>query len=494
MSGEEHDIKAPELDRGELEALSSEMARALASVVRSMTLVLETDVALAQREMLARAHQTGAKLLSQIEALRGLLASTPAKDASTPPTTGDLKTLIASLINERSSHAEALGLVLSSDVAPEVSERVHVDSEMLTSILGGLLDSSIRHAERGEVRLWVERDAAAAQLRVIVTSTRLNVAPPNEWHLNARVHVASQEAESASWALSRAQINKLGGRLRDELGGANLRTITVDMPEPKPSTETAIVEARDEGTHRRTVGRVLVAESNAIHASWLRRLLEREGYEVLQTASGVDAVDLARSSLLDMVFLSVDLHGMDGLEVARCLRAAERHRSERLALFALIGRDDHCSAQGLRTLIEARVDGCLESPVDDKALFALIREHKNRHDEEPPFDVAAVRDRFSGDHELLQVFVESFLETFPQQVSELQRAIEDDDATRVVFAAHAMRGGLAFLSAGPATRHLLALELRAELLERRSREALLAMLKSEIDRIGPMLKQVLETP
>jgi CheY-like chemotaxis protein len=494
MTRDERDIAPPELERHELEALSREMQQAQGAVVRAMTLVLETELEHPQREMLSQAHRTGQKLLSNIDALVGLLEPVASSTSTRPMAACELRALIATLFAERASLAEALGLVLSSDVSPEVAARLDIDGDALATILRGLLDSSIEQAERGEVRLWAERDVERAQLRLVITSTRV-IVPPSDWHLNAQSQRARRDHEGAGGIISRAFIQKLGGRMRDEVSVAALRTITVEIPENLQPHRPEQLESREvEDSPRRRVGRVLVAERNAIHASWLRRLLEREGFEVLQTTSGVDAVDLARSSLLDMVFLSIDLSGMDGLEVARCLRAAERHRAERIALFMLVGRGEQYSAQRLRSLIEARVDGCLESPVDDNALFALIQEHQSRHDDEPPFDVATVKDRFSGDHELLQVFVESFLETVPEQLDELQKAIDEDDATRVVFAAHAMRGGLAFLSAGPAARHLLTLELRAELLERRSREAVLAMLKSELDRIGPMLKQVLGTP
>src|SRR3989304_136880 len=70
--------------------------------------------------------------------------------------------------------------------------------------------------------------------------------------------------------------------------------------------------------------RLLIVEDDASLASGLRRILEAEGYAVDVTSRGEDAVLAAAQERFDLVILDIGLPRMDGFEVLRRLRAAEK--------------------------------------------------------------------------------------------------------------------------------------------------------------------------
>jgi two-component system response regulator MprA len=67
--------------------------------------------------------------------------------------------------------------------------------------------------------------------------------------------------------------------------------------------------------------RVLIVEDEAAVRDALSRALESEGYELDLAEDGVQALALAAHSMPDVLILDVMLPGIDGLEVARRLRA-----------------------------------------------------------------------------------------------------------------------------------------------------------------------------
>lgn len=67
--------------------------------------------------------------------------------------------------------------------------------------------------------------------------------------------------------------------------------------------------------------RVLLAEDDASISEPLARALRREGYEVEVREDGPTALDAGMQGGVDLVVLDLGLPGMDGLEVARRLRA-----------------------------------------------------------------------------------------------------------------------------------------------------------------------------
>jgi len=66
--------------------------------------------------------------------------------------------------------------------------------------------------------------------------------------------------------------------------------------------------------------RILVVEDEDAIRETLRYNLAREGYHVLEAATGPDALNVARTGRPDLILLDVMLPGLSGLEVCRVLR------------------------------------------------------------------------------------------------------------------------------------------------------------------------------
>jgi DNA-binding response OmpR family regulator len=95
--------------------------------------------------------------------------------------------------------------------------------------------------------------------------------------------------------------------------------------------------------------RVLVVEDDEEIAQTLQRSLRMDGYEVRIAGDGPDALDQAAAYHPDLVILDLGLPKLDGIEVARRLRAADD-----VPILMLTARD----------ALEARVEG-LDSGADD---------------------------------------------------------------------------------------------------------------------------------
>lgn len=112
--------------------------------------------------------------------------------------------------------------------------------------------------------------------------------------------------------------------------------------------------------------RVLVVEDDARMASMLRRGLTEDGYSVDVVGDGAEALWHATEVDYDAVVLDLMLPGMDGLEVCRRLRAAQRW-SPVLMLTARAGIEDR--VRGLDT----GADDYLAKPFSFDELSARLR-------------------------------------------------------------------------------------------------------------------------
>ena len=116
---------------------------------------------------------------------------------------------------------------------------------------------------------------------------------------------------------------------------------------------------------------ILVAEDNEINALLARALLTRLGHRPTIASSGEAAVESwlaarAAGASYDLVLMDVQMPSMDGLEAARCIRAAEiqagSKRTQMLALTANVQAEDHEAA------LAAGLDGMLVKPLDRERL------------------------------------------------------------------------------------------------------------------------------
>ena len=70
------------------------------------------------------------------------------------------------------------------------------------------------------------------------------------------------------------------------------------------------------------MGKILIVEDEANIRQLVRYNLEKEGFQVMEAADGLQGLRTAQREKLDLVLLDLMLPGMDGLEVCRILKGA----------------------------------------------------------------------------------------------------------------------------------------------------------------------------
>ena len=127
--------------------------------------------------------------------------------------------------------------------------------------------------------------------------------------------------------------------------------------------------------------RVLVVEDDADIADVLVRSLRLEGYDVRLATDGVRALDDAHAFLPDLVVLDLGLPRLDGVEVAKQLRAD----SDDVPILMLTARD---ALEARVTGLDAGADDYLVKPFERQELLARLRALLRRR---PPRGSAPLR-------------------------------------------------------------------------------------------------------
>lgn len=72
---------------------------------------------------------------------------------------------------------------------------------------------------------------------------------------------------------------------------------------------------------------VLIVEDNELNMKLFRDLLEAHGYKTIETRNGIEALELARAHLPDLILMDIQLPEVSGLDVTRWIKEDERTRA-----------------------------------------------------------------------------------------------------------------------------------------------------------------------
>ncbi|HET6583703.1 MAG TPA: ATP-binding protein, partial [Nannocystaceae bacterium] len=251
------------------------------------------------------------------------------------------------------------------------SEHVYVDGDptRLRQVVVNLVDNALKYTPKGrgiEVRVRGEGNDAVIEVQDQGVGLR-----PEElesifgmFEQNQSSLGQSQGGLGLGLTLVRKLVELHGGTVQARSEGIGkgstfvVRLRRIDAPDPTPLPSDSQMMALG----RRSV---LVVDDNVDAAEMLGALLEAQGHQPSIAYDGAGAIDLFERVRPDVVLLDLGLPGLDGLEVARELRA----RAEDVLLVALTGYGEESMRARTR---ESGFDHHLLKPVDFEALRTLL--------------------------------------------------------------------------------------------------------------------------
>ena len=112
---------------------------------------------------------------------------------------------------------------------------------------------------------------------------------------------------------------------------------------------------------------ILIAEDSADSREMMQVLLETRGYQVIAAHDGMHAVEVALSSLPDLVLLDLELPKLDGLSVTRNLRLDPKLKDTPIIILS-----GHDPSRFRQEAIAAGCDDYLLKPIDFDLLHELL--------------------------------------------------------------------------------------------------------------------------
>ncbi len=248
---------------------------------------------------------------------------------------------------------------------------------------------------------------------------------------------------------------------------ALLRLVSGAQPAPRPVQAVTRPDAAMAG---RLPLRVLLVDDNVINQKVAVRLLQQLGYSADIAGNGLEAIQALERKPYDVVFMDVQMPGLDGLEATRRIRARQAGDAPppTLAKNIIIIAMTANAMQGDREkCVAAGMDDYVPKPVRPEMLHQMIERYGPTVTqpaavaapgpvftllpaaatapvvEQPPVDMERLMDFAGGNQESYNELVALYFKQTLEQLAEMRAAVNEGDAENAALVAHSCAGASA---------------------------------------------------
>ncbi len=357
-----------------LAVVSHEIRTPMNAVISAANLLRRTRLDRDQREHVAMLLDAGDVLVgllndvldfSKIEAGKMQLESAEV----------DLRDKLASLARLWQPKAQANGVRMTIEIAPNVPECVRTDPLRFQQMLFNLLSNAVKFTEDGAITVSVDWRETDRRLIVAVSDTGCGIEPDRL----ARIFDSFEQADAGTTrkyggtglglAISRRLAEIMGGRLTAESTVGHGSMFTLNLPVEAIEKSSAAPE-RDIADETILKGRViLAADDHAVNRRILSLLLEPHGCRLVLVENGAEAVEAASTQRFDAILMDMQMPVMDGLTATARIRSEGLNRRTPVIALTANAMDVHRAAWDAEG-----VHAFLTKPIDPALLAATLAE------------------------------------------------------------------------------------------------------------------------
>jgi len=113
---------------------------------------------------------------------------------------------------------------------------------------------------------------------------------------------------------------------------------------------------------------ILIVDDNPANLKLARVVLAAEGHLVRTATDALEALEVLREFMPRLILMDIQLPGMDGLELARLLKADPSTRG-----IAIVGLTAYAMKGDEERILAAGCDGYIAKPIDTRRLADQVR-------------------------------------------------------------------------------------------------------------------------
>lgn len=357
--------------------MSHEIRTPMNGIIGMLDLVQDTKLSGEQKDYVRSAQQSAEALLTLINDILDY-SKIEAGKIEFEAIDFDLRTTVEDVAYTLAKRAQDKGLELACLIHPDLHSYLRGDAGRLRQILFNLVGNAIKFTHQGEVVIKAEAhetNDTHVKIHFAVQDTGVGI-PPNRV---AAIFVRFTQADGSTTrqyggtglglTISKQLVELMGGSMGVESKVGTGSTFWFDLEFEKQTGERPDAKSILLAPVNMKQYRILCVDDNETNRIIITRMVESFGCHIDAVASGVKALEAARSAgrLGDpyhVILLDMQMPHMDGEQTARALKNDPHAKDSKIIILTSMGR------RGDAARLEALgVSGYLLKPVKQKMLF-----------------------------------------------------------------------------------------------------------------------------
>jgi PAS domain S-box-containing protein len=359
-----------------------------------------------------------------------------------------------------------LGLIFQNSIPADLA--VKGDPYRLSQVLNNVLSNALKFTNEGHITISTritERNEEWVVAEITISDTGIGI---DKNHLQT-IFEPFEQADAATsrkyggtglgLAICKNMIEMQNGELlvKSEEGKGSAFTIRIPY---HLSVEAMQENEISQEIDYKSLGRkrVLVAEDVELNQYLARHILESWDFEVVVVNNGVEALEALNEATFDCILMDVQMPEMDGIEATQRIRKLPDPVKANILIIALTANALKGDSE---KYLAAGMNDYLAKPFDEERLFRVISRNLAKHPRPVEaggesdltiknntrmsavpaklYDLSMVQSVSGGDEGFIKKMVALFIETVPQNVNDLKKALQEENWDQVGKTAHKLK-------------------------------------------------------
>lgn len=263
------------------------------------------------------------------------------------------------------------------------TESIQVDGRRIRQVLLNLLSNAVKFTDEGQVSVRVDDLSGGDRIRIRVQDTGIGIATEDQASLFQPFFQADHgpnrtyQGTGLGLAITLRSIELHGGRIELEsaLGEGSCFSVVLPVHSKKTNVGVEMTKRASRGSNVsaeaylpdsafgsgnwKTAPRILVVDDVSDNRTHVVDYFLHHGFEVDVAGDGISALRLIFEEMPNIALLDIQMPGLDGLNVIRCLRAMPATRDlPVVALTGSVGEEsrDQCMQAGASAFVAKPCD------------------------------------------------------------------------------------------------------------------------------------------